>query len=436
MGSGEKRLSEALVVLGMHRSGTSSVAGTLALLGATAPLTLMPDHPDNSRGYWESQILTRLSDEILESGGSSWSDWRPFSRTWARSRAGKALSSAMVASLESEFKGAPLIVLKDPRMCRLFPIWNAALKAAGYEPRIMTPLRSPIEVAASLTARDGFSQARGFLIWLRNVLEAEAASRGLRRHFFRWTDFLGDWRKELDRATDALGVILPGRSDFGDKRVDAFLDGKLRRQVANVGLPSHAPEWLLRAHDALNRLLGDPNDASAERELNDIRVDFDSTSRLLGPAFVEIEAEQSARNAAQARQIELLTADLAAACGERDYLAVERNRIEGALAATRAELAGAQTRVEDLATKADGLQAALTDALARNESLAGQYKETCGHRDRLEAERDEIRNALHAAATQVAQGNASVEMLSRRLSEPNPELQQPSRWPGGVPPAH
>ena len=44
----------AVLVLGMHRSGTSSLAGTLVKLGGTAPLNLVPADPDNTRGFWES----------------------------------------------------------------------------------------------------------------------------------------------------------------------------------------------------------------------------------------------------------------------------------------------------------------------------------------------------------------------------------------------
>ena len=49
--------STAVLVLGMHRSGTSSVAGALIRLGGAAPLNLMPPTEDNPKGYWESTLL-------------------------------------------------------------------------------------------------------------------------------------------------------------------------------------------------------------------------------------------------------------------------------------------------------------------------------------------------------------------------------------------
>ena len=56
----------ALFVLGMHRSGTSAIAGTLAIVGAKAPRTLMAANSGNARGYWESVRLVELNDEILD----------------------------------------------------------------------------------------------------------------------------------------------------------------------------------------------------------------------------------------------------------------------------------------------------------------------------------------------------------------------------------
>ena len=66
----------ALIVLGMHRSGTSSVAGALALAGAAAPKHLMPAAADNPKGFWESSAVADFNDRILNREGSNWHDWR------------------------------------------------------------------------------------------------------------------------------------------------------------------------------------------------------------------------------------------------------------------------------------------------------------------------------------------------------------------------
>ena len=67
-----------VVVLGMHRSGTSSAAGALVRLGAAAPQHLMAPNADNERGFWESPVILDLNNAILAAGGSDWKDWRKF----------------------------------------------------------------------------------------------------------------------------------------------------------------------------------------------------------------------------------------------------------------------------------------------------------------------------------------------------------------------
>ena len=57
-----------VVVLGMHRSGTSSAAGALVRLGAARPQHLIAPNADNERGYWESRVITDLNDAILAAG--------------------------------------------------------------------------------------------------------------------------------------------------------------------------------------------------------------------------------------------------------------------------------------------------------------------------------------------------------------------------------
>lgn len=226
-------MKTALVVLGMHRSGTSSVAGALTLLGAAAPRTLMAPAADNPRGFWESNVVMALDDQLLAEAGSSWSDWRrllrPVDPIGARDR--------IIACLEGEFGDAETIVLKDPRMCRLFPAWRRAMEAAGYRPLIITPLRSPSEVAASLQARNPITREQGLRLWLRHVLEAEFASRGLPRHFMRWSSFMADWRAEVALANARLGTELAPAAGDGGAEIDAFLTPDLHRQRDEAPTP-------------------------------------------------------------------------------------------------------------------------------------------------------------------------------------------------------
>ena len=141
---------DAVLVLGMHRSGTSAVAGTLVKLGATPPKSLMVPNSANPRGHWESLALMALNDEILKSAGSSWDDWRTFSASWYTSQIAEDFSQRAVDELNKEFGNAKLVVIKDPRMCRMVPFWSKVFNDSRYTMRFIIPVRSPLEVSRSL----------------------------------------------------------------------------------------------------------------------------------------------------------------------------------------------------------------------------------------------------------------------------------------------
>ena len=265
-------MKTALVVLGMHRSGTSSVAGALTLLGAAAPLTLMAPAADNPRGFWESNVVMVLDDELLAEAGSSWSDWRRLPRTPDPA----AARDRIVAALRHEFGEAETIVLKDPRMCRLFPNWRAGLEAAGYRPLIITPLRTPSEVAASLQARNPIAREAGLRLWLRHVLEAEVASRGLPRHFMRWSSFMADWRAEVALINARLGTSLAPAADDGGAEIDAFLTPDLHRQRDEAPTPA----LVARTWAVLGDLARHGEHADLHAALDDLRRAFDQACDL------------------------------------------------------------------------------------------------------------------------------------------------------------
>src|SRR5262245_35890756 len=140
---------QALLVLGMHRSGTSALAGMLIRLGAAAPKTLMPSTAHNPRGHSESEPLFAFHERVLDSEGSRWSDWLPLDPIWLNASA-ETLSNELSRLLEQEFDAAPLFVVKDPRICRLVPFWLNTLVANAVAPVATITVRSPLEVAHSL----------------------------------------------------------------------------------------------------------------------------------------------------------------------------------------------------------------------------------------------------------------------------------------------
>jgi glycosyltransferase involved in cell wall biosynthesis len=232
---------QALIVLGMHRSGTSALTRVLNLLGTALPADLMPPNEDNRPGYWESRQIARFNNRLLESAGHRWDSDAPLSVEWLCDEVARASHYEEArALLAGEFGDAPLFVFKDPRLCRLFPFWEKVLAGEGIDMRVVLCLRDPREVAASLAARfDNPSlhpaaipaYSRTYLLWLRHVLEAERSTRHLPRIAVDYADLVSDWRTALqDLPSLCPGLTLPSHADPKSQEMDFFLDPNLRRQ--------------------------------------------------------------------------------------------------------------------------------------------------------------------------------------------------------------
>ena len=137
-----------LVVLGMHRSGTSALTGALAKSGALPGMQLMPATADNPEGYWECAPVVRLNDQVLQRLGARWDSVAPLPAGWMAIPAIEALRAEADRIVAAQFGDAKFAVLKDPRLCRLLPFWRDTFAAAGFTLSCALMIRRPMEVAA------------------------------------------------------------------------------------------------------------------------------------------------------------------------------------------------------------------------------------------------------------------------------------------------
>jgi hypothetical protein len=231
---------QALLVLGMHRSGTSALAGLLVRLGAAAPKTLMGASESNARGHWESEAFCALNDRLLAAAGATWSDPRRIDPAFF-GPAARRFGAEFAKLVAQEFGRAPLVCIKDPRICRLLPFWLPQLAACDVAPRIVFVLRHPLEVALSLKARNGFAIGRSLDLWLRYNLDAELHTRHLPRAFVRYEDLLDDWRSQARRIARRFALRWPSPARTAGASIDAFLSVELRHHaVRGLGHESGA----------------------------------------------------------------------------------------------------------------------------------------------------------------------------------------------------
>ncbi len=225
----------ALVVLGMHRSGTSALTGSLGLLGVALGDEMRAPHEGvNAKGYWEHLGILRVHERLLEHLRSSWDDVRPLPEGWWKEPSVTPFRREIVAVLRRDFASSPVWAVKDPRTCRLVPLWLDAFAEVGCRFGFVHTMRSPVEVARSLAKRDGFSFEKSAILWLENNIAAEQATRERPRLFLGFDDLLANPLATLRRIEAELAIRFPRTIDEASQGLGEFLTPQLRSHVAST----------------------------------------------------------------------------------------------------------------------------------------------------------------------------------------------------------
>jgi hypothetical protein len=261
--------SRAVLVLGMHRSGTSALTRGLQSLGVHLGNDFLEPKPDNPTGYWEDRNIYEINEHLLSVLGLKWQDVSLIDDAQWHELAVEALCAEAVEYLQSQFIGHPFWGFKDPRTIRLLPFWQSVLRHLQVEECYLVVIRNPCSVADSLMQREGMDAVTAHLLWLVHMVPnlTRIANRP-----FVVADYdlvMADPRGQLERI--ARGLRLP----FYDKReaaieqfVGDFLDPKLRHSYFNVSdfeMSLNLPPLTREAYLWLRRLATDQAGADSSQ---------------------------------------------------------------------------------------------------------------------------------------------------------------------------
>lgn len=296
---------QALVVAGMHRSGTSAMARLLSLSGATLPERVMDPGPDNPLGYWEPWEMVALDDEILQAVDSRWDNVfavKDNERAWAAR--GRFLDKAK-GFLTHNFGDQDLLVMKDPRSSILASFWRQALDEIAVDPVYVIMVRHPLEVAESLLARSGSPREKSLLLWTSYMLAVERDTRDAPRVFVTYSDMLNDWRGVLDRIEAVLGRSLPRRTPSAGVEIERFLSKSHRHHEADVAALDEIPGVWTGAQTTYRWMLEAARGAApAPKALAAVEGELDGLERIVGPVLAEARQELARIPVLQAEVVE------------------------------------------------------------------------------------------------------------------------------------
>jgi len=180
-----------ILVLGMHRSGTSALTGVLQYLNVDLGSKLASAAEDNKKGFFENTYFVNFNEKLLSKLGSSWDDV-VFNYNSKKNLITSEDKNELNNILMQEFENSTLFAIKDPRICYLFPFYEEVLKEMRIDIKVLLPYRNPLEVARSLEKRNAFEYEKSIMLWLNYFLNAEKYSRGYSRYFFKFDELINN----------------------------------------------------------------------------------------------------------------------------------------------------------------------------------------------------------------------------------------------------
>lgn len=450
----------ALLIIACPRSGATALAGALAHAGANPGRTFVPALQDDADATWQCAPLVAHNDRLLAALGLRWDSLVAPPERWHERTSVRNLVADADALIADEFGNSPHILLNDPRLSLTAAFWRERLEAANFDVSAAMIVRSPIEVAASLSKHAPFGPEKTLTLWLHYLGEGERGSRGIPRALLTYDRLLDapagalshiasecryGLRIERAEREAALSAIRPDLKHVEDDRrqsaatlssgIDAVLDEGYRRlamlspgvdprrtiealaQEAYGPLTQALPPWLAQEL-ACDRL-------HAERQATDLAVASAQITVLQASLAHTRDAHERRDHDAAVMRERIATLTGTRSSEGRDarvdealaQLRSDVGRIAHTLSdqparedALRQELAQTRRDLEDERSTISRLSEALEQERASAEAKAEQLGRAQGHLQALVAEVQEARNAQDAWT----QHNASLE---RELDE-------------------
>lgn len=158
---------KAIIILGMHRSGTSMMAQLCQCMGAYLgeENELIAAAADNPDGYFENIEISSIDNKLLQFSNREWYSLEPL-KLDSNSLQIKELTERLKVCIQNLFEKSDTIAIKDPRISILLPLWEKTLKELGVVIDYIWMFRNPLEVAASLRKRNGYTRKHSLLLWV------------------------------------------------------------------------------------------------------------------------------------------------------------------------------------------------------------------------------------------------------------------------------
>jgi len=266
-----------VLVLGPGRSGTSTMAGTLAMSGFDVPKAIAGKE-SNPAGFYEPRWVVNFHRALLQRADVRTLDADPEALEHMAPVLGDAeVRTELRTWLEERLAEHPRLVIKDPRLVWFRDLWVDVAGDLGQEPGFVFMLRHPSEVSSSRSEYYDAREVTAVGGWINVALMTEQLTQGSPRALVHYPRLTEDWRVEAARVRDQVGLRLDPAPDVTPHPVDDFIDPSLRRRQPGWD-DSPVPRFLQEVGEATFQALGDLADHgdSPERaaRLDELRQEY------------------------------------------------------------------------------------------------------------------------------------------------------------------
>ena len=194
-----------VVVLGMHRSGTSTVTRALQAVGVSLGGRLMPAVPgNNDKGFFEDLDIVNFNERLLSAVGHAWHSIRLLKSSDVDRLCEQGYLKEAIQLLRKKSQPGQIFGFKDPRTAKLLPFWLRVFQVGGFEARYVIAVRHPLSVADSLAKRDGLAPERSYLLWITHVLTSLRETSEDSRILVDYDAFVAEPQKTIGRLAGFL----------------------------------------------------------------------------------------------------------------------------------------------------------------------------------------------------------------------------------------
>lgn len=228
-----KMNKKLIVVLGMHRSGTSAITRGLQVLGVGLGDKMLPAvEGNNSKGFWEDADLNALNIEMLSALNKDWHHLVAINQQDVDVLRNKGYLQRALDLLQKKTDDTPVYGFKDPRVAKLLPFWRLVFDQCQLETHYLLAVRHPHSVVDSLSKRDGFEPEQSYLMWLGHVVSSLSGSVGKKRVMVDYDSLMQSPARELNRIANCFGLKIDP-AELNEFQTE-FLDPGLRHTAYDI----------------------------------------------------------------------------------------------------------------------------------------------------------------------------------------------------------